>query len=118
MQWLEDAMFMKNEEKKKRRTCGTLSSIPEGCFECGEKSHWVRNCPWKEIKCPKGCEGTRKLWTSRQDKSYGQKFLKCMTCGHFEWLKQCKSRKVNVRVKLEVDLYDICNDFESKFNYK
>ena len=69
-------------------SCSSSSSstTSEGCFQCGETDHWVRSCPWKESPCPSGCQGTRKLWTSRQKKSYGKKFLKCLQCGSFEWL--------------------------------
>ena len=110
---------MKNECKEKKNTFGASSSSTFDClFECGENGHWVKYCHWKETKCPSGCKGTRKLWTSRQNRSYGEKFLKCLKCGHFEWLKSAKSRKLNVKVKLEVDLDDICKEFEKNFTYK
>ncbi|KAM7497035.1 hypothetical protein LguiA_021449 [Lonicera macranthoides] len=111
---LRSLEFLKNECKEKQNTSAASSSYTtECCFECGKIGRWVRYCPWKETKCPSGCEGARKLWTSEQDRSYGDNFLKCLKCCHFEWLKSAKCRKINVRVKLEVDLDDICNQFEN-----
>ena len=39
-----------------------------------------------------------------------------MNCGYFEWLTTAMdmSKKVNLRVKLEVSLDDLCNAFDNK----
>ena len=120
-EWLEDAMN-KNEASsstapfhasKKEKTDATNNV----CFQCGEEGHWARNCPWKETLCPNGCQATRKLWTSYQQHSYGKKFLKCINCGNFEWLIDAisKRRNLNVRVKLDISIDDLCSQFNKKF---
>lgn len=40
--------------------------------------------------------GVRNLWTSKQPKSYGRNFLKCVTCGKFEWLDTTQPNPSNV----------------------
>ncbi|KAF6169296.1 hypothetical protein GIB67_013726 [Kingdonia uniflora] len=79
-QWLTDANVQSES------SIGTSSG--SGCFGCGGSSHWIKDFPWKESKCEvQGCVGTMILLTSRQDHSYGHKYLKCFTCGNFQWLK-------------------------------
>ena len=94
------------------------SSSSSNCFQCGQPGHWVQNCPWKETICPNGCNGSRKLWTSKQQRSYGRKFLKCVTCGKFEWLDTAQAQgnqnNANLKVKIEVSLDELCKSFESK----
>ena len=80
----------------------------------------ISSCPYKEIACPKGCNGVGKLWTSHKSHSYGKKFLKCVQCGHFQWLLDAipNYRIENLRVKLEVSLDELCKQFDNKINYE
>ncbi|KAM7527153.1 hypothetical protein LguiB_030563 [Lonicera macranthoides] len=88
------------------------------CFKCGQPMHWVKNCPWKETVCPNGCPSSRKLWTSKQERSYGRTFLKFVTCAKFEWLEtahaQGNQNNTNLKVKIEISLDELCKSFESK----
>ena len=89
------------------------------CFNCEQSSHWANHCPWKTSNCPIGC-GARKLLTSIRDWSKGQKFIKCMKCGNFEWLKDAmknETRGSNINVKIKVNLYDLCNLYENKMKF-
>ncbi|KAF6176948.1 hypothetical protein GIB67_027748, partial [Kingdonia uniflora] len=103
-----------------RSSFGTSSG--SGYFGCGGSSYWIRDCPWKESKCEvQGCVGTRMLLTSRQDHSYGKKYLKYFTCGYFQWLKatledfrEGKNIKHNVKVTVEMGLDEFIKKFKIK----
>ncbi|KAF6158069.1 hypothetical protein GIB67_014863 [Kingdonia uniflora] len=92
------------------------------CFGCGGTSYWIRDCPWKESKCEvQGCVGTRILLTSKQDHSYGHKYLKCFTCGNFQWLKYAledfkegKNGKLNMKVTVEMGIDEFIKEFKAK----
>ncbi|KAF6171520.1 hypothetical protein GIB67_018044 [Kingdonia uniflora] len=65
--------------------------------------------------------GTRILLTSRQDHSYGHKYLKCFTCGNFQWLKDALKDfmednygKHNVKVTVEMGLDEFIKEFKEK----
>jgi len=113
-QWVEDDAAT-GQDNKNSPSSGSSSSSSI-CFQCGKPGHWVKNCPWKETVCPNGCSGVRNLWTSKQPRSFGRKFLKCLTCGKFEWLDttQQNPSNGNLKVKIEVSLDELCNSFESK----
>ncbi|KAF9602104.1 hypothetical protein IFM89_024871 [Coptis chinensis] len=72
---------------------------------------------------PPKCYGVRRaLLTSRTEKTYGQKFLKCRQCEGFQWLKDAKMEangdsvrgKTVVKYTVEVNVDDISNGFETK----
>ena len=74
-----------------------------GCFECRLFGHWAKNCQWKKTKCPRGCSGHMKLWTSSKESSKGRKFVKFLNCGKFEWLSTIVAR---------LGMYELCKEFE------
>lgn len=87
------------------------------CFSCGLPGHWMTTCPWRSTTCPNNCSNPRRLLTSQQPQSKGKKFLKCNECGNFEWLADAIAKtnkaRLNIRVKIEVSLDDLCNKFQS-----
>ncbi|KAF6163606.1 hypothetical protein GIB67_022171 [Kingdonia uniflora] len=106
-QWLSDVNVQSRSSVR--------TSSRSGCFRCGGSSHWIRDFPWKESKCEvHGCVGTRMLKTSRQDHSYGHKYLKYFTCDNFQWLKatlgdfkEGNNGKLNVKVTVEMGLDEL-----------
>ncbi|KAL5711198.1 cycloartenol synthase [Ranunculus cassubicifolius] len=81
-QWLEDAIIQSKMPAARQ----------VGCFHCGEIEHWYKNCPWDGCPCKKKkCGGRRKLLTSKVEQSSGKKFLKCSTCGDFQWFTDALS---------------------------
>ncbi|KAF6152545.1 hypothetical protein GIB67_012992 [Kingdonia uniflora] len=103
-----------------------LGSSSRGAyFRCGSSEHWVRDFPWKDIKCEEqGCVGTRTLGTCRQKEHYGEEFLKCYTCKNFQWLKDAiaeadvkenkKALNLKVKVIAKIDLDEFINDCRGK----
>ncbi|KAF6156258.1 hypothetical protein GIB67_008028 [Kingdonia uniflora] len=44
-EWLSDAVG------QAKSFGGSSSSGVTSCFGCGGNTHWVRDCPWREVKC-------------------------------------------------------------------
>lgn len=107
-EWLEDALV----------EASIVQNPPLGCFKCGESGHWMKECPWDGCPCNKGnCAGRRKLLTSKTEESKGRKFLKCISCGSFQWLADALAdglagnREVRnePKVTVEMTLNQLCN---------
>ena len=91
--WLEGAIA-EDEMKKAHGTSARASASSSDSYcHCGQNGHWVINCPWKIIVCPNGCEGKRKLLISTNEWSKCEKFLKCVKCESFEWLKHAMEKE-------------------------
>jgi len=59
------------------------------CSLCDSNEHWEVDCPWMDSQCLKfSCPGTRKILTSNEEDTYGEKYLKCDNCHHFQWLNE------------------------------
>ncbi|KAF6158511.1 hypothetical protein GIB67_040025 [Kingdonia uniflora] len=81
-QWLSDVV-----NHAKGAEGGSSSS--NGYFGCGQSNHWVRDCPWVRFPCTAhGCNHLMKMFTSKTQQSFVQKFLKCEDpiCNNFIWL--------------------------------
>ncbi|KAF6176588.1 hypothetical protein GIB67_034450 [Kingdonia uniflora] len=112
--------WLSNTNVQSGSSVGTSSG--SGYFGYGGSSHWIRDLPWKESKCEvQGCVGTRMFLTSRKDHCYGKKYLKCFTCGNFQWLKasledfkEDKNGKLNVKVTVEMGLDEFIKEFKIK----
>ena len=100
-----------------------IVAIPriEGCFKCGEEGHWMKECPWMSLECQsRGCNSKRVLRTSQSQQSQGLRYLKCLSCGHFQWLNDARiERERTTRngkeatISIEVKLSDFCNAFSA-----
>ncbi|KAF6158075.1 hypothetical protein GIB67_014869 [Kingdonia uniflora] len=120
-QWLSDAV------DKDKEVVGSSSNT--GCYGCGGFGHWVKDCQWKARSCDvQGCGGVMKLLISKEKMSYGEKFLKCLTCNNFQWLKDAQieaQKKTDVRninislqMTMEMGLDAFCNEFKGKTTMK
>ncbi|KAJ6796732.1 hypothetical protein M6B38_219985 [Iris pallida] len=88
-----NAIFCKSfvwiyEETQGQKTL--ITSNREACYCCGDKSHFVRDCPVKNgasVECKSAnCAGKLKIFTSKKPHSYGKKFFACNRpgCGYFQ----------------------------------
>ncbi|KAL5700775.1 cycloartenol synthase [Ranunculus cassubicifolius] len=107
LQWLDEALLGVSQ--------------PNGCFNCGCIGHWVKDCPWVDSQCKTaGCPGKRILRSSKQQLTYGWRFLKCYCCGDFQWLKDAEKENEKLAtirddptVSINMKLSDFCNAFNS-----
>lgn len=96
----------------------------EGCFMCGEHGHWMKDCPWESLECQTvGCKSKRNLRTSKTLQTQGWRYLKCYSCGSFQWLKDAIKERAKARqcenedeatVSIHMKLSDFCNTFSKK----
>ncbi|PIA32789.1 hypothetical protein AQUCO_04300015v1 [Aquilegia coerulea] len=111
--WLDEAM---------RDEATTSSSSVKGCFICDDLDHWKKDCEWVDSECrTKGCKGRRNVKTSGKQGTVGDKYLKCYTCGNFQWLREAKKEKekatedfqnhVNAIVTVKMDFQEFCDHF-------